>query len=187
MDYIKDGIHFEIVGFFPENFFSKDVNEPFIKEMLETILPKGVWRKGNPNIYEPDYFYNNIPFEFTIASDKHFIENLRFKSYETQNQEDDVFKYIETSIKKKVKKKYSTDNVHLCILCLLDMTSWILEDCSQGAFLLVINRKNDFFSLLKEKYISTGKFSNIFLLFPDMFGSWWVLDVVTAKKKSNST
>ena len=61
---------FEILSFFPQNFFNKEVNEEFIKLVMSSIFSNGKWIKGEANKKEPDYIYNGIPFEFTLASDK---------------------------------------------------------------------------------------------------------------------
>ena len=57
------------VSFYPEGFTNKSNNEPFIQRIMAAVLPIGVWTQGNPQKQEPDYFFNGIPFAFTIASD----------------------------------------------------------------------------------------------------------------------
>ena len=61
---------FEVLSFFSKNFFNKAVNEEFIKLVMKCIFSNGEWIKGNANKQEPDYIHNNIPFEFTLATDK---------------------------------------------------------------------------------------------------------------------
>ncbi len=61
---------FEVLSFLPKDFFNKDINEEFIKLVMSSIFSEGEWLKGNANRKEPDYIYNGIPFEFTLASDK---------------------------------------------------------------------------------------------------------------------
>ena len=60
---------FEIVSYYPKNFLNKTVNEPFIQMIMASVLPSGEWVCGDPNKFEPDYFFNATPFEFTLASD----------------------------------------------------------------------------------------------------------------------
>ena len=78
---------YEIYEFFPKDFFKKEVNEEFIKLVMEQVFPDRNWVKGNPDLFEPDYFCNEIPFEFTIASDKNkksnFIIRLKNSTYKT--------------------------------------------------------------------------------------------------------
>ena len=77
---------FDVLSFLPKNFFNKDVNEKFIKLVMESVLGDGNWQKGKHELKEPDYIFNNIPFEFTLASDniKNFhpaeLNELFFKS-----------------------------------------------------------------------------------------------------------
>ena len=59
----------DIMFFYPEGFMNKSINEPFIKRIMASVLPTGEWTPGDPNKFEPDYFLNGTPFEFTIASD----------------------------------------------------------------------------------------------------------------------
>ena len=178
-DKVPSPLTYEIISYFPANFFSKKVNEPFIKNIMNVALklPDGTWREGNSDIFEPDYFYNNIPLEFTIASDKHFIERLRFGSFSTENKEQSAIKQITTSIEKKTEKKYSVTPVYLCVLCLLDMTSWVLDEYGSCTYFLLDGTRENFFKEIKTKYVDTGIFKDIFLIFPDMTSSWWVWSI----------
>lgn len=85
--------------------------------------------QGNPDKFEPDYFFNGIPFEFTIASDSkkksNFVQQFFWGKYSSEDVEQDVFSYIMERICDKASKKYSVENVHLCILCLLDLSNWV--------------------------------------------------------------
>ena len=107
----------------------------------------------NPDRFEPDCFFNGTPFEFTIASDSkkrhNFIQQFFWGRYSSEDVEQDVFSYITERICDKASKKYSVDNVHLCILCLLDLS------------------------------IDAGVFSNVFIIFSDPCAKWWVYDVLT--------
>lgn len=60
----------ETLTFLPKDFFNKEVNEKFIKFVMESILQDGKWVKGDANKNEPDYLYNGIPLEFTLAYSK---------------------------------------------------------------------------------------------------------------------
>lgn len=106
---------YEFYEFFPKDFFvskkreSEKGYEKFTKFVMEQLLPTGEWTRGDANKKEPDYFYNNIPFEFTLASDKknnkNFIFRLKTGSYTSDNVEKDAFNYIEHQIKTKSKKR----------------------------------------------------------------------------------
>ncbi len=79
------------------------------------------WRQGNLDVFEPDYFVDNIPFEFTLASDSkkktNFIQKMMKGTYESVNIESDVFAYIEERIADKATRKYSVGgSLSLCIV-----------------------------------------------------------------------
>ncbi len=125
---------FEVLTFLPKNFFNKEINEKFIKLVMKSVLGNGIWQKGNPELKEPDYIFNNIPLEFTLASDKcnknnknNFINKLRTITYTTNNSEDDLICYIQEQIEEKSKKQYSLSNVHLCVLCLIEQFDWVSD------------------------------------------------------------
>ncbi len=177
---------YEIYEFFPKDFFKKEVNEEFIKLVMEQVFPNCNWRKGNPDLFEPDYFCDTVPLEFTIASDKdkksNFIIRLKNSTYKTENVEQDVFEYIEHQIKAKSEKKYFVKNVHLCVLCLLDRFQWVSDTYGAYTHFLTDGPREEFFNKIKQDYIETGKFNNIFIIFPDIMTSWWVWDVFSNNK-----
>lgn len=90
----QPGYGFDVVSFFPRDFFDKDVNEPFVQKVIACLGGKSDWRKGDPNVYEPDYFCGSIPFEITLASDHksrdNFIQRLTRGHYTTPDAEEDA-------------------------------------------------------------------------------------------------
>lgn len=180
---------FEAVIYFPENFFDKSVNEPFIQMVMEFVLERTNWRHGNADSSEPDYFCDEVPFEFTIASDRkkkgNFIQRLQVQSmaYTSDDIEKDICQYIQTSIEKKLEKNYAVKNVHLCVLCTMNLTCWVPEEHRSNFYCIVggSERKN-LFQWIKDNCIKTGKFSNVFVIFPSMNAKWWVWDVATNHK-----
>lgn len=181
---------FEFLSFLPQNFFNKNVNEKFIKLVMKSIF-NGEWKKGCEEKNEPDFICNGVPFEFTLASDKcnrknknNFIRRMKIGQYTSEDVEKDAFFYIEEQIKDKTTKKYSLKNVHLCVLCLLDRFDWISDEYGSYTHFLMDYQRENFFKHIKETYIETKKFSNIFLIFPDMTSYWWVWDVLSDKKVS---
>lgn len=173
--------------YLPNDFFDKNVNETFIKLLIENALSlePGDWIKGNPNKFEPDYFHRNIPFEFTIASDRknnNVIRKLRNYDYTSDNLEEDVIKYISESIQAKAKKKYSVNNVCLCVLCILDMFNWISDKYGCKSHSISEHIHLNFFKDINNRYIDTEKFANIFIIFPDPSAIWWVCDIKSGEK-----
>lgn len=184
---LEDGRPYvDIYCSFPLDFFHKSVNEPFIQQIMSIVLERTNWTPGDPNLLEPDYFCDGVPFEFTIASDKkhknNFIQKYRVGQYTSEDVETDVFGYIDIALRSKAEKNYSVTHVHLCVLCLLDGTSWVLDEYGSVTYHLVDGRREEFFSEIKSRYIESKIFQNIFLIFPDMSAKWWVWDVLTNKK-----
>lgn len=177
---------YEIYQYIPRNFFNKNFNETFIKLIMEQCFQAGKWIKGNPNLFEPDYFYNGSPFEFTIASDRNkksnFIIRLKTANYHTDNVEKDAFGYIEHQIKVKASKKYCVKNVHLCILCLIDRFEWVSDKYGSCTHFITDVQREKFFNKIRNNYIKTNIFKNIFIIFPDITASWWVWDVSSDHK-----
>lgn len=182
---------FEVLSFIPQNFFNKEVNEEFIKLTMKSVLPIGEWVKGVAEKNEPDYIYNKVPFEFTLASDKckknnkdNFINKLRTITYTSNNTEDDAINYIKNQIEVKANKKYSLENVHLCILSLIEKFDWVSDEYGSYTHDLIDYKRESFFNEIKKNYIDTNIFKNIFIIFPDMTSFWWVWDVASDKKIS---
>lgn len=177
-----------MVEYLPPNFWNKTKNEPFIQELMSLAFPENTWEPGNPDELEPDYFCNGVPFEFTIASDSkkknNLVQRIQRHTYSTENLGEDLFRYIRERIADKATKKYSVHNVHLCVLCLLDLTDWVLDKYGSVTHGLADWPRQEFFEEIRTTYITTGIFSNIFILFPDMFARWWIWDVSTNRKSS---
>ncbi len=175
-----------MVFYSPKNFRDTKVNESFIQKIMENVLGESEWIPGDPNLFQPDYFCKGIPFEFTIASDKkkknNFIEKLYQARYSSDDVESDVIEQISTAIEKKAKKHYATANVHLCVLCLLDLTIWVEDQYGLITYDLVSYRRTEFFKAINDNYISSGKFANVFLIFPDMDARWWVWDMLSGHR-----
>lgn len=177
----------QIATYYPKNFFSKTVNEPFIKSTMESVLGKSVWRQGNPDKQEPDYFCNGVPFEFTIASDtrrkNNLVQHLIRRDYQSDDLQKDVFSFIEERIADKATKKYTVRNIHLCVLCLLEMFDWVSDYYGSYTHEEVDYSRQEFFEHLQNLYIRSRIFTNIFIIFPDMAAKWWVFDVKTNHRR----
>lgn len=189
MGILEDGRPYsEIYYYFPEKFFHKSVNEPFVRQIMSTVLQRENWVRGDADLLQPDYFCDGIPFEFTIASDKkkknNFIQKYRAGQYTSEDVQTDIFSFIEAALRSKAQKNYSVPNVHLCILCLIDGTPWVLDEYGSVTYYLFDGKREEFFSEIKCRYINSKIFNNIFLIFPDMSAKWWVWDVLTNNRSS---
>lgn len=181
---------YEIVSFYPKNFKSKSVNEPFIQKMMASVLPVGEWSSGDPDKFEPDYFYNGTPFEFTLASNSkrknNFIQRYFGGRFFSEDVEQDVFSYIYERIQDKASRQYSVEGVHLCVLCLLDLSGWVSDYYGSFAHDIVDWQRQEFFIKLRDEFIKTGLFANIFIIFPDPCVTWWVYDVLSEGRANRS-
>lgn len=177
----------EVLAIIPHDFLDKKVNEKFVQKVMGRVLNCANCRAGNPDIFEPDYFFDDVPFEFTIASDRkrknNFIQKFFMKgTYSSDDVDQDAFKYIMSSIEEKMLKKYSVPNVHLCVLCLINLTGWVLDEYGSIAHSLIDWPRQEFFDKVKELCIVSGKFKNVFFIFPDVSASWWVWDLKSNRK-----
>lgn len=181
---------FDIVSFYPENFKSKSVNEPFIQKIMASVLPDGEWIPGDASKSEPDYFCNGTPFEFTLASNSkkkgNFIQRYFGGTFSSEDVEQDVCSYIYERIKDKASKHYSVEGVHLCVLCLLDLSRWVSDYYGSFAHDIVDWQRQEFFIKLRDEFIKTGLFANIFIIFPDPCVTWWVYDVLSEGRANRS-
>ena len=177
-----------VSAFLPKNFLNKSVNEPFIQKIMRIALGRTNWVPGNADNFEPDYFCDGVPFEFTIASNRkkkgNYIQKFCSGTYTSEDMEQDIFQYIRESIQQKLEKQYSVPNVHLCVLCLMDLTYWVLDEYGSVTHDLLDYTRAAFFAWIKKQCIDTKKFNNIFVIFPDMAAKWWVWDVLTGYKAS---
>lgn len=76
----------------------------------------------------------------------------------------DIFNYIQQALKSKSEKKYAVPNVHLCVLCLIDGTSWVFDEYGSTTYHLVDGRRKAFFQKL-DIGISIVRYLKIYLLF----------------------
>lgn len=174
------------VRFLPDDFTNKTKHEPFTQTLMKIVLEKKQWRPGNANKGEPDYFCENTPFEFTLASNEkkkgNYIQKLKRGEYTTNDLEPEVLEYIRKSIEKKIQKKYSVSNVHLCVLCLINMTFWVLDEYGSVLEDSSTTNREELFDWITKNCLDTNKFKNVFIIFPDLCANWWVWDVKTTKK-----
>ena len=175
-----------VSAYLPPDFRRKSVNESFIQKVMELALGCSNWIPGNADRFEPDYFCDGVPFEFTIASNRkkkgNYIQRFFSGAYTTNNVEQDAFQYIQESIQQKLKKTYSVSNVHLCVLCLTDLTDWVLDEYGSVTHCLLDGDRQGFFEWIKLQCMDSKKFNNVFVVFPDMFATWWIWDVLTDHK-----
>jgi hypothetical protein len=184
---MAEGIEIETVEFFPNRFFDHDVNEPFAKEILQTVFGGEGWRYGDPQKKEPDLFFGEISIELTLACDRNTTENyirkIKAGDYTTEDAEAEQLRFIDESIFDKTTRIYSVDGVNLCVICTIAMQDWVSDYYGSVTHFIVDWRRQQYFEDLRSKYINSGKFSNIYILFPDLCASWWLFDLKTESRK----
>ena len=178
-----------IFSYFPDDFFNKNVNEPFIVFLMSKYMKNDIddWKQGNPNEFIPDYVVNDHYYEFTLASNRcknNLIRKLQKVTYESKNVIKDAWQCIQESLDSKMKKNYSVDDVSVCILCLLDFNEdKITDNGSMSAELFNLFHR-DIYDSLQSDYISKGNFKNIYIIFPFSNETWWVMDIVKSNISS---
>lgn len=182
----ENGFYQDVHGSLPKDFFSKSFNEPFVQDLMSKALGMDNWIKGNPDKFEPDYFCNGKPFEITLVSDSKkknsFIRRLQQGLYTSDDCEADLLKYLDDRLTVKARKQYSAEGVHLCLLCVTEMFIWVADEYGSQLAFIFNSRRDKYFKKIKNEYIDTGVFANVFVIFPDLFAKWWVYDVLSNVK-----
>ena len=172
------------IGFYsytPKNFYNKNCNEEFMQYIMSRTLLKDGWKRGDPNKFEPDYFCDGVPFEFTMASTGEkgdtYVRKIKNATYASNDVEKDAMNYIWKSVEKKARKNYAVEHINLCVLCLLNLYGWMSDE--YGSVLVTADdlRRENFLDNLKTLYIKSKRFDNIFILIPGLAAEWWVFDV----------
>lgn len=170
----------------PENFYNKNCNEKFIQYIMSRTLLKNDWRNGDPNKFEPDYFCDGVPYEFTLASAGEnggtYVRKIKNATYASNDVEKDAMNYIWKSVEKKARKNYAVEHINLCVLCLLNLYGWMSDE--YGSVLVTADdlRREKFLDNLKTQYIKSKRFDNIFIIILGLAAEWWVFDVQKGAK-----
>ena len=172
------------IGFYsytPKNFYNKNCNEEFMQYIMSRTLLKDGWKRGDPNKFEPDYFCDGVPFEFTMASTGEkgdtYVRKIKNATYASNDVEKDAMNYIWKSVEKKARKNYAVEHINLCVLCLLNLYGWMSDEYGSGLVTADDLRREKFLDNLKTQYIKSKRFDNIFILIPGLAAEWWVFDV----------
>lgn len=177
------------IGFYsytPKNFYNKNCNEEFMQYIMSRTLLKDGWKRGDPNKFEPDYFCDGVPFEFTMASTGEkgdtYVRKIKNAEYASDDVEKDAMNYIWKSVEKKARKNYAVEHINLCVLYLLNLYGWMSDE--YGSVLVTADdlRREKFLDNLKTQYIKSKRFDNIFILIPGLAAEWWVFDVKKGTK-----
>lgn len=173
---------FGVCGNF-EHFFEKRVNEEFATIVLQKIFQFQTVRHGQDGIEADLIFNEKHAFEITLICNKKKHNNLiqRFQigmngeGFHSDDIQGEILSMIETCVDKKSKKEYANKGTNLCLICPFPMMSWIADiDVIE---LIFVTRKTICFNELIKRYVETKLFKCIYVLVPNIDGTWWVLDI----------
>lgn len=175
-----------VLIYYPDDIFDNKVNEAFMANlMISKFRPEKV-RYGNPNLHEPDFYMDDMCFEFTLASNRkntnNFVQMIKNGEYESKDVEGDTIEYIKERALEKSRKRYSEDDVNLCIMSVLPMGILDIE-LSTKSGRIDISRWEELIEYLKKTYLDNRVFSNIFLIMPRLDASWDIIDIKCRSSK----
>ena len=168
-----------------EHFFEKRVNENFAATILQNVFGFQTVRHGHDGTEADLIFDKKNAFEITLVCDRKKHNNLiqRFlgpfqghQAFKSSDIEGEVLSMIECCIAKKANKRYSNNDVNLCLISPFPMVDWIYENMDK-LNILFVTPKTVIFRDLQDKYLRTNKFKNIYILLPDTDKSWWIIDL----------
>ena len=174
-----------------EHFFEKRVNEEFAAKVLQSVFRFQMVRHGKDGTEADLIFDEEYAFEITLVCDKKKHNNLiqrllrayqRIETFHSDDIEGEILSMVEDCVAKKANKQYANNDVNLCLVVPFPMVSWI--DGSMDIIeMLFVTPKSKVFNNLRDKYLQTKKFKNIYILLPDIDKSWRVIDLKGSKRQ----
>ena len=168
-----------------DHFFEKQVNEEFAANVIQDILSFRTLRHGKDGSEADLIFDEEHAFEVTLICDKKKHNNLIQRlltayqglgSFHSDDIQGEILSMIETCVAKKAQKQYTGEDMNLCLIVPFPMVSWV--DGSMDVIeMLFVTPKSKVFYNLRNKYLQTKKFKNIYILLPDVDKSWWIIDL----------
>lgn len=178
-----------------EDFFEKQVNEEFAATILQSVFCFQSVRHGQDGMEADLVFDEKYAFEITLICDKKKHTNLiqrllrasqRLETFHSDDIEGEILSMLEDCVAKKANKQYANNELNLCLIVPFPMVSWI--DGSMDVIeMLFVTPKSKVFRNLQDKYLQTKKLKNIYILFPDIDKSWWVIDLKQGKWQYKET
>ena len=176
----KNKLFSNTIIYLPKNFYNKKVNELIIKNFMSFVLDDGKWSEGDPKKFEPDYFFNKKPYEFTLVSDKNKSDTFIFKFKTGRFTSEDLlmnnFDYINDRLEEKSKKQYSVRNVNICLLTIIQGLDFFLDGYGSVSSIILSSPIDNLIENIYLKYIKTNQFANIYLIFPLLTSQWEIYD-----------
>ena len=178
-----------------EHFFEKRVNEEFANNVIQDVFSFQSVRHGKDGLEADLIFDEEHAFEITLICDKKKHNNLIQRLltayqgvglFHSDDIQGEILSMIETCVAKKAQKQYTGEDVNLCLIVPFPMVSWV--DGSMDVIeMLFVTPKSKVFYNLRNKYLQTKKLKNIYILFPDIDKSWWVIDLKQGKWQYKET
>ena len=167
--------------YLPPDFLNKEVNEAIIFHIMNLSQQYHTYRRGDPNRKEPDFIVDGQGLEVTFASFKYysaatFINDFCDGIYSVQDARSNHTQFIFNALDRKAKKNYSVQPVSLAILCMLELFDWV-DNCGILPTKLGKTEKTAALSAIKNDYLESGIFGNVYLLLPSLHREWFVYDV----------
>ena len=179
--------------YFPVNFFSKRINEPFHRYLLCEIfdITPELCHYGDPNKGEPDLLLDGQWIELTLASnaDKtmNYVNDIRTHKLTSDEIQETSIKVISAACKKKSEKKYSVKNTSLSVLLILPVYVWVAKYYSNIPDLIPKTRLGEMLFNLKREYIDSGRFDEIIIHMPGFAYDWFSLSVKSQSMLQKTT
>lgn len=168
-----------------ENHF-ESVSERIAKAFLSGIMNISPLLRGDDKQGEPDYVSGPNGYEVTFAINSSLIPRLRgVKSLDGKkdNIEDSLIRDITDAVERKAAKNYSCVPA-LVIIAIRTLPTWYhslyfheSSPLAQKIWMAGAAKRDKLFHNLYEKYISTNKLKNIYIIQPTFDGTFAFYDI----------
>ena len=167
--------------YMPKNFLNKQVNESIVFQIMNTVYAYRSYRRGNPLDKEPDFIVDGQGLEVTFASaDKtrpSFIDDFCDGVYSYEDADADYPQFIINALERKAQKHYATSKTSVAILCMLEMFNWVDDAYGSMTSYLFEQPKLELLNQIRETYLQTNIFENVYLIVPSLSKKWFVFDI----------
>ncbi len=173
-----DGPYFKMCAKNFNQFFKQGVSEKFAQKVLQQVFDFHSVRHGEHGTEADLIFDEKEAFEITLISDKkkhgNFVQRIVNRFFHSEDVESEVLALLKSSIERKLKKKYRTQETNLCLILPVPIMNWI--ELSPIIELLYNNPRKIWFKALFNEYVVTKKLKNVYVLLPGMDCLWYLID-----------
>ena len=163
-----------------DDFFNKKFNESFAATVIKEALLFQTYRHGN-DLDEPDFIFDEKEwFEIALICDSkkknNLIQRIIKQNLKSDDVEEELLGMIRESVEKKSQKNYIDTHPNLCLICPLPIIDWISDEFD-AVELIFSSKKRRTFDNIYTNYVKKGIFKEVFLMVPDIAGTWWMIDL----------